>query len=97
MGCRNEKELVNDCPTRACCIDKGLLHCGLCEDFPCSVLYNFYNDGVKHHYLAYENMLRIKEVGLEQWVLEQEEKHTCKCGEKKLWFAKKCTDEDCSI
>jgi hypothetical protein len=78
-------------------MDKGLLHCGLCEDFPCSVLDAFYNDGVKHHRLAYENMLRIKEVGLEKWVLEQEEKHTCECGKKKLWLSAKCTDEDCSL
>jgi hypothetical protein len=71
MGCRNEKELVNDCPTRACCIDRGLLHCGLCEDFPCSVLYDFYNDGTKLHELAYKNMLKIKEIGLDQWLIEQ--------------------------
>jgi len=44
MGCRNEKELVNDCPTRACCSAKGLFHCGLCENFPCSVLSEFNNE-----------------------------------------------------
>jgi hypothetical protein len=97
MGCRNEKELVNDCPTRECCTRKGLLHCGECEDFLCSVLNGFYNDGVIHHELAYKNMLKIKEIGVEKWLSEQAEEHTCKCGRKKAWFATKCTDEDCHV
>jgi hypothetical protein len=95
MGCRNEKELVHDCPTRPCCINKGLLHCGECTDFPCNVLNDFYNDGLRHHELAYKNMIMIKEIGLEKWLLEQEEEYTCKCGRKKVWFATKCTDENC--
>lgn len=77
MGCRNEKELVNDCPTRECCISKGFLHCGECEDFPCGELHSFYSDGVPHHELAYKNMLRIIENGIEIWLSEQE-KNTCK-------------------
>ncbi len=90
MGCRNETELVNDCPTRACCISKGLLHCGNCAEFPCSVLGDFYNDGVRHHKLAYQNMLRIKEVEVEKWLSEQKAEHTCQCGRRKTWFASKC-------
>lgn len=97
MGCRNEKELVNDCPTRLCCINKGLLHCGECNDFPCKVLNDFYNDGLRHHELAYKNMLKIKEIGVGTWLSDQEEEHTCKCGRKKIWFAIKCNDEDCNI
>ena len=92
MGCRNEKELVNDCPTRACCISRGLLHCGNCAEFPCSVLGDFYNDGVRHHKLAYQNMLRIKEVEVEKWLSEQKAEHTCQCGRRKTWFAPRCTD-----
>jgi hypothetical protein len=97
MGCRNEKELVDDCPTRACCIDKGLLHCGLCEDFPCGILNDFYTDGMKHHELAFKNMLDIKERGAEQWLNDQEEAHTCICGRKKVWFETNCVDEACKI
>ena len=65
--------------------------------FVIKIIFIIENDGVKHHHLAYENMLRIKEIGLEQWTLEQEKKHTCECGKKKLWFATKCTDEDCFL
>lgn len=68
MGCRNEKELLDDCPTRTCCIAKGHLHCGQCEDFPCSVLNAFYTDGIALHELAYKNMLKIKEMGEDKWL-----------------------------
>lgn len=75
MGCRYEKELVNDCPTRTCSINKGLLHCGECENFPCDELSNFYNDGIAHHEVAYQNMLKIKEIGIEKWLIMQKTKH----------------------
>ena len=93
MGCRYEKELVNDCPTRTCSISKGLLHCGECEGFPCGVLEGFHSDGVPHHEIAYQNMIGIKERGIEKWLLEQKRQHTCDCGRKKLWFATKCSHE----
>ncbi len=95
-GCRYEKEMVDDCPTRACCIEKELLHCGECNEFPCDVLKGFYNDGVRHHEIAYENMQRILEVGEDVWQKEQQEKHTCKCGSKIRWFATECENKKCN-
>mgnify|MGYP006288394423 CR=1 FL=1 len=73
MGCRYEESMLDDCPTRTCAIEKDLLHCGECEDFPCSVLNDFYEDGKPHHEVAFKNMLRIKEVGIEKWLDEQKE------------------------
>lgn len=29
------------CPVKQCCEEKHLVHCGLCEDFPCSMLHDF--------------------------------------------------------
>jgi len=58
-GCRNEEELIADCPTKACAVEKGLLHCGECEDFPCKELEEFYNSGSAMRKEAYENMLKI--------------------------------------
>lgn len=95
MGCRNEKELVNDCPSRSCCINKGLLHCGECSDFSCNILNDFYNNDVPHHQLAYKNMIMIKDIGVEKWLSQQEEAHTCICGRKKKWFDIKCTAQRC--
>lgn len=90
MGCRHEKELVNDCSTRSCCINKGLLHCGECASFPCDGLEKFYNGGIPHRAVAYENILKIKEVGIKKFLSDQNEEHTCECGRKKLWFTTKC-------
>jgi len=83
QGCRFEENLVIDCPTRACAIASGLTHCGECEEFPCKMLKDFYEDGIPHHNLAYKNMLRINEIGIDKWFKEQEELLGCNCGDKK--------------
>lgn len=90
-GCRDEAEMVSDCPTKACSVNKGILHCGECSDFPCSELHTFYNDGVRHHAMAFENIQRIKLIGLDEWLVEQEKEYTCECGKRLYWFSdKKC-------
>jgi hypothetical protein len=92
-GCRDEKTLVNDCPTRECAMRKGILHCGECESFPCELLDGFYKDGHAHHALAYDNILKIRLSGAEEWLTQQETEHTCTCGKRRLWFAKECTHD----
>jgi len=71
QGCRNELELLLDCPTRMCAMEKGLLHCGQCENFPCIELSEFYHDGNSNHHLAYANMQCIIEEGIGCWLLKQ--------------------------
>lgn len=71
MGCRNEQKLLDDCPTRTCCLAKDLLHCGQCVEFPCTILNDFYTDGVALHELAFKNMLKIREIGEDEWILLQ--------------------------
>jgi len=90
LGCRNEKELVADCLTKACAAGKNLLHCGECGDFPCAPLENFYKDGRKHHALAFINIHRINKIGAEEWLKEQEKVHTSQCGERLLWGTGQC-------
>jgi hypothetical protein len=89
-GCRVESELVSDCPTKVCAVSKDLLHCGECAVFPCDMLDKFYKDGSKHHALAFDNVLRIKAIGADQWLSEQEKEHACSCGKRRLWFDKDC-------
>jgi len=93
QGCRNEKEMVSDCPTKACAVARGLLHCGECNEFPCEELQIFYHDGVKHHAMALDNIQRIKQIGLDEWLLEQGKTYTCQCGKKLYWFNDKCDHE----
>jgi hypothetical protein len=90
QGCRVEDKLVSDCPTKACAAGKNLLHCGQCSDFPCATLDNFYQDGLKHHALAFVNIQRLNNLGPEEWLKEQEKEHTCQCGKNLLWEAEQC-------
>ena len=71
-GCRGEAVLVDDCPTKACAVACGLLHCGLCGEFPCKMLADFYHDGKPPHRAALDAMERIIQVGPEAWLAEQE-------------------------
>ena len=32
------------CPVKSCCEDKGLLHCGACDQLPCELLCQFAYD-----------------------------------------------------
>ena len=89
-GCRIEPNLVSDCPTIPCAVKKGLLHCGECSDFPCEMMSSFYSDGIKHHALALENIKRIQEIGIDDWLHEQECKNSCECGKRRLWFETEC-------
>lgn len=34
----------DSCPVKSCCEEKGLEHCGLCEEFPCGLLNQFAYD-----------------------------------------------------
>jgi hypothetical protein len=38
-------------------------------------------------------VLRLKKVGVEKWLFEQEKEHTCTCGRRSLWFASECAHE----
>jgi len=70
-GCKAEiKENSEDdrCKIRQCCFSKGLDLCNECPDFPCELLES--NPGViKFH--CVENLIEIKEKGLEHWVDKQ--------------------------
>ncbi|WP_192930135.1 hypothetical protein [Alkaliphilus pronyensis] len=50
---------------------------------------------MKHHHLTFKNTLKIKEIGVEKWLSQQEAEHICKCGGKKLWFSTKCNNKEC--
>jgi hypothetical protein len=70
-GCKAEvgKSSENDrCKIRQCCYNKGFDLCSECAEFPCKLLKT--NPGVtKFHCI--ENLMEIKEKGLEQWIDKQ--------------------------
>jgi hypothetical protein len=58
------------CEVRNCCKEKGLQNCYFCENFfKCQKL-----SYQKETYRINENYDRIKRIGYEKWVKEQEEK-----------------------
>lgn len=52
------------CLVKTCCEERHLLHCGLCEDFPCSILQNM---GKEQGYDSHEKIEQCR-----QWKTETE-------------------------
>ncbi|MEW6686781.1 MAG: DUF3795 domain-containing protein [Candidatus Edwardsbacteria bacterium] len=72
--CPGCKALVNDpkagyiCKIRQCCSNKNLDLCSECEEYPCKMLIN-HPTVIKLH--GVENLMKIKEKGIKQWLDEQ--------------------------
>ena len=45
-GCieTNGHPFHGECPVALCCQEKEILHCGLCDAFPCALLLQYTND-----------------------------------------------------
>jgi hypothetical protein len=86
-GCSAEKGKVfwtrleeipwNICPIWECCVDqKGLEHCGLCSDFPCSTYLGLKDpsdpEADLHKRQSIESLKHRTEVGTTGWLEEQE-------------------------
>jgi len=59
QGCHGPDELVwsGDCKMRRCCIkERGLVNCSYCDDFPCSLIEQFQNDGIARHAKAVQHL-----------------------------------------
>lgn len=94
-GCRSDTLYVNssckDCEIRACAGDRGILHCGLCERFPCSRLVEFRDDGHIHHLDIMEKLEDVKTKGPERWLKEKEKQWRCpECGGAYSWYETAC-------
>lgn len=88
-GCRQFKQCGHG--FKECADQHKVAHCGLCGEFPCSRIKDFNNDGAPHHAEAITNLKRLKEIGKDAWLQEQEKRWTCDCGAKKSWYLLKCT------
>jgi hypothetical protein len=51
----------------------------------------FEHDKYIHHRTILPNGQRIREIGLEAWLIERKERWTCiRCGKGYTWFEEKC-------
>ena len=93
-GCRSDVLYIHPgcakCKLRACAERKNIQHCGLCFDFPCDQIKTFQNDGRIHHLDVISNLERLRKVGAEQWLAEQQQRWKCTCGSSFSWYEKSC-------
>ena len=84
-------QMADDCCFVKCCIDKGFNNCSECPEMPCRDLNSFANDGFNHHAATITNLYRIREIGLDKWLVEQKAKYTCpECGARTGWSFSTC-------
>lgn len=91
-GCGSD--LVNKwcakCEFRKCVAQRQISFCFECTDFPCQRLVAF-SKTRPHRTLGLKNLQRLKHMGIEEWLRQQEKRWTCsRCGKKLHWYAEKC-------
>ncbi len=95
-GCRVDSR-HNNCDIYECCVSIGALtYCHECDCFPCERLQDFisFNAGknfAHFRHVAIENLIHMRDVGVEKWVEEMNKKVltgeyriNCKCDNGRL-------------
>ena len=78
-GCRGlpESHWSPDCKMMKCAKERGHVYCFECDDFPCEKLEEFSRDGVAHHARTVENLKRMRETGLDNWIKKEKSRGRC--------------------
>jgi hypothetical protein len=86
-GCLSEVVAIHcrGCAIRACALGKGLACCAECSDSPCQRITDFSRDGIPRHGEILGNIRRQREIGIDAWIKEQEEKQ-----QTRLEFKENC-------
>ncbi|AXV37294.1 MAG: hypothetical protein CIT01_03310 [Methanobacterium sp. BRmetb2] len=87
------------CKIRKCCFeDKNLNLCIDCDEFPCALIEKLKNSypgeaRFKYRHEIYDNLKKIREIGVENWVEDQKNRFKCpKCNGPILWYKYKCKE-----
>jgi len=78
-GCRSGRQSAHctkTCPFIECTSGKGVAFCGGCPEFPCNVFTDFQSK-MPHRVEILESQNRLKEIGLEQWLIEMRMHYSC--------------------
>lgn len=91
-GCRSSLLTTScrNCTIRKCANRRGALHCGLCSEYPCRQLKAFQHDGRIHHIPILDNLESLRKHGPKQWLLDQQQRWRCKCGQPHSWYEEQC-------
>ncbi len=65
-----------DCYFRSCATNQGFSYCFECKDFVCDKLIDFGNQA-PHHAKTIDNMKKMKELGVDKWLVSQKEVQFC--------------------
>jgi hypothetical protein len=60
-----------------CAKNKKIQYCFQCNEFLCGILIAFASDGAAHHKKTVENLHRMKRIGVNAWIAEQEKEGKC--------------------
>ena len=92
QGCRSTilTKSCAQCTLKSCAEEKGVLHCGLCADYPCNQLKAFQHDGRLHHLVVLDNLEHLKLMEPDQWLAEQSRRWECRCGSHFSWYEEHC-------
>lgn len=92
-GCRSGRQSAHctkTCPFIECTSGKGVAFCGGCPEFPCNVFTDFQSK-MPHRVEILESQILLKEIGLEQWLIEMKKDYTCpKCYVVNSTYNKAC-------
>jgi len=94
-GCQSDIRTLHcrACDIRNCCFSKGFTHCSQCEEFPCQRLKDFNSDAFPHHHEVLKNIQRAREIGINAWLEEQNQRWRCpKCDSNVSWYTEKCPE-----
>ena len=92
-GCKTDQLAVYcvKCDMRDCARQKNIAFCFECDEFPCETIVNFNNDKASHHSAALHNLYRIRDIGLDDWLTEQNNRWQCpECGTPFTWYEETC-------
>ena len=80
-----------DCELKQCAEAKNIEFCFRCDHYPCERLVVFQNDTHPHHSIVLENLGRICQNSLSDWLVEQEKRWSCPgCSTRFSWYDKTC-------
>jgi len=94
-GCLGQGHLTpwcRNCEIKLCpALQFGMTRCSDCPDFPCLRVSNFNDDGMQHHAEVLKNLRRFKEIGVNNWAKQEEERWRCpQCGNSFAWYDRSC-------
>jgi len=84
------------CGFRDCAAQKGLVFCSECKGLPCEALKELSEerarkDNLPHLSLCPSSLQTLRQVGVQDWLKQQEKRWSCKsCGKRLHWYSETC-------